>query len=63
MKIYIVLSGYKPESPTIIQTFKTKRAAEKAATKRRAFWPCVAVAEKEESENIIDSVFSNERNK
>ena len=62
MKTFIVTSGYKPDSPVIVQTFKTKRAAEKAAIKRRAFWPCVAVAEKEESENIIDSVFSNERN-
>lgn len=62
MKTFIVTSGYKPDSPVIVQAFKTKRAAEKAATKRRAFWPCVAVTEKEESENIIDSVFSNERN-
>lgn len=61
MKIFIVTSGYKPDSPVIVQAFKTKRAAEKTAIKRRAFWPCVAVVEKEESENIIDSVFSNER--
>lgn len=62
MKTFIVLSGYKSDFPVIVQTFKTKRAAEKAATKRRAFWPCVTIAEKEESENIIDSIFSNERN-
>lgn len=62
MKTFIVLSGHKSDSPVIVQTFKTKRAAEKAATKRRAFWPCVTITEKEESENIIDFVFSNERN-
>lgn len=58
MKSYIVLSGYKTEDPVIIQTFKTKRAAEKAAIKRRAFWPCVSVIEKNESQNLVDCVFS-----
>lgn len=62
MKIFIVLSGCKSDSPVIVQAFKTKRAAEKTATKRRAFWPCVTIVEKEESENIIESIFSNERN-
>lgn len=51
--LYVVLSGYKGKTPTIIQAFSTKEAAEEAATERRNYWPCVQIKETEEGKNMI----------
>lgn len=43
MTLYYVLSGYKGSTPKIIQTYKTRKGAEKAKEKRSAFWESVKI--------------------
>ena len=47
--MYIVISGDKGKTPTIYQTFKTRRSAEIAAKKRKDFWENVKIIETEKT--------------
>lgn len=47
--MFHVISGDKGKPPTIHQIFKTKKAAEKAAEKRRQFWEDVRIIESDKN--------------
>lgn len=52
--IYLVLSGYKGRSPNLIQAFKSRKNAEKAAHERRKCWEMVLIKQVEEDWNMVD---------
>ena len=52
--MYYVLSGDKGKHPTIIQAFKTEKAAKKAAEKRRRAWDQVTIKFIPTPINIVD---------
>lgn len=54
MTIYRILSGDKENSPAIIQFYKTRKGAEKAAEKQKAFWQYVTIDERTENNCFID---------
>lgn len=55
--MYYVLSGDKGKHPSIIQAYKTKRSAEKAAEKRRQAWDEVTIRFMPAGESLIDAIF------
>lgn len=55
--MYYVLSGDKGKRPTIIQAFKTEKAAKKAAEKRRKAWGEVTIKFLQDVSNIVDVLF------
>lgn len=52
--MYYVLSGDKGKHPTIIQAFKTEKAAKKAAEKRSRAWDQVTIKYIPGTINIVD---------
>jgi len=52
--MYYVLSGDKGKNPTIVQAFKTEKAAKKAAEKRRKAWDEVTIKFLPAVSNIVD---------
>lgn len=52
--MYYVLSGDKGKRPTIVQAFKTEKAAKKAAEKRRKAWDEVTIKFLQDVSNIVD---------
>ena len=52
--MYYVLSGDKGKKPTIVQAFKTEKAAKKAAEKRSKAWDEVTIKFLPSVSNIVD---------